>query len=182
MYSYVHNNPITLVDPYGLDYWIEGPSGSEPAGHQSLAIGDPMGKYTAYSFGVNGEFNLYHYMEGTVYEDTKLGGKIISDYYRKTTTEEDLALQQALAHQVGIKNMYIFWRTCRNFSQSRFKMFDKLGFGLKTTPPKRKNSNTPSSSVGISSSSVLLSEPYGPISSSSDRLSSSSSSKSSCKK
>ena len=77
-YEYALNNPLSFVDALGLDVWIEGPSGGEPSFHQSVNVGDPLGAYDSYSFGMNGNG-----LEGEVYRDTEKGGEI--EKYKSTT-------------------------------------------------------------------------------------------------
>jgi hypothetical protein len=95
----VRNRAISLTDPRGLDYWIEGPNPAEPAGHQSVCVGDPLGNYRCFSFGVNGSCCL----QGEVYEDDKPGGPILPGAYRKTNGAEDYAILNILAKQLGTK-------------------------------------------------------------------------------
>jgi RHS repeat-associated protein len=162
LYVYCGNNAVNFTDPWGLDYWIEGPSVGEPAGHQSINVGDPNGEYDSYSFGVNGNINLRNALEGEVYRDPIKGGTIDLDFYRETTPEEDKAIKAYLESLVGKKRPYTPWSTCRNFSQNEFtKLLDK-GYGHKSQPPSRPNSTgRPSSQVPPLSSTVTSSEPYG---------------------
>lgn len=67
---------------------MEGPNPHEPAGHQSVCVGDSLGSYRCFSFGVNGECCL----EGEVYEDTEPGGKILDGAFRKTSVAEDTVI------------------------------------------------------------------------------------------
>ena len=46
LYQYCGNNPIKYIDPYGLDYWVQG----SLWGHRSFCVGDPKGKFSSYGF------------------------------------------------------------------------------------------------------------------------------------
>ena len=129
-YSYGNGNPLRYSDRTGSDIWIEGPScnGSqcEPMGHRSINVGDPLGDYDSYSFGVNGD----PWLGGEVYRDTVHGGDILSDYYIYTSSEEDAAARAYLDGLLGDKAPNRPWRTCRTFSYDQFdNMFrDQVGF------------------------------------------------------
>jgi RHS repeat-associated protein len=151
LYTYAHNNPANAVDRLGLDVWIEGPNPYEPAGHQSIAVGDPRGSYTSYSFGVNGD----PWLGGEVYIDRQLGGEINRNYYLKTTPAEDARANNILSAKVGEKAPYRPWSTCRNFSQSNFRDIRKLGIGKASVPSERAvepGSRSPSVSSTTSTS------------------------------
>lgn len=133
-FAYVGNNPINRTDAKGLDYWIEGPSPSEPSGHLSLAVGNPSGAYNAYSFGVNGR----GFFEGEVYTDVKPGGKILPASYRNTTAEQDEMINQYLSSMLGTKAPYRPWRTCRSFSFEQFDVLENSSLaGTPAVPPSR---------------------------------------------
>lgn len=133
-YLYAGGNPVTGRDSSGLDYWIEGPSGSEPAGHQSFNVGDPNGAYDSQSFGVNGD----PWLGGEVYEDVSKGGEIDSSHYRHTTPVEDEYIRDILRRQLGQKAGYRPWRTCRNYSQDMFTAFESMGVGRRSKSPPRR--------------------------------------------
>ena len=161
LYAFVENDPLNAIDAFALDVWIEGPSGSEPTGHQSINVGDPNGDYSSYSFGADGGFNLSYGLEGSVYEDDELGGPI--EAYKKTTPLEDRILKSQLDAMVGDKGAYGLGNTCRSWSQDQFKNAP----GKKSSPPPRtpvprtfwrkpssssKPSSTTTSSSGTSTS------------------------------
>jgi RHS repeat-associated protein len=112
-YVYTLDNPLTFIDPLGLDVWIEGPSGGEPSYHQSVNVGDPLGAYDSYSFGMNGNG-----LEGEVYRDTETGGVI--ERYKSTTTAQDAAVKAVLDGKVGNKATYGFDDICRSWSQDEY--------------------------------------------------------------
>lgn len=155
---------MSFTDPFGLDYWIEGPSAGEPAGHQSINVGNPNGQYDSYSFGVNGNINLRHGLEGEVYRDPIKGGRIDTNFYRKSTPAEDAVIRASLESQVGRKGAYTPWYTCRTYSQSKFKKLIAQRYGESSNPHPRTNLNLmdqPSSKVQSISSTITSSEPYG---------------------
>ena len=134
LYAYVGMNPISRTDRKGLDYWIEGPSPGEPAGHLSLSVGDPNGAYKSYSFGVTGQ----GFFEGEVYEDINPGGKILPASYRRTTAEQDEMINQYLSSLVGTPAPYRPWRTCRSFSFDQFSVLEDSSLaGKSIVPPVR---------------------------------------------
>jgi RHS repeat-associated protein len=138
LYSYALADPVSYFDPLGLDIWIEGPSGREPSRHQSVNVGDPLGEYSSYSYGMNGSG-----MEGEVYRDTELGGPI--EAYKKTTPEQDAEFKKLMESQLGKKSTYGWDDICRSWSQRAFKNAP----GTSTSPPVRKT--RPHTNVGPSS-------------------------------
>ena len=142
-YVYTLENPVGFTDPFGFDIWLEGPSGSEPAGHLSINVGDPNGAYSSYSFGVDGNG-----LEGMVYQDISHGGDFYPGYYRQTTPAEDALAKAHLDSLLGNTAGYRPWNTCRTFSFNQFKYFQDKGFGKPGPPPPRaKNPRNPSFNV-----------------------------------
>jgi RHS repeat-associated protein len=126
--EYANGDPINYMDPTGRDIWIEGASGNEPAFHQSINIGDPMGEYDSYSFAINGG--------GTVYEDTDMGGEI--EHYFKTTPDQDeRAIAELLSSVQSDDQMWYGPNTCRSYSQEKFDQFRQELNGTETAPPPR---------------------------------------------
>ena len=123
LYGYVANSPITVTDPFGLDIWIEGPSGGEPNGHQSINVGNPNGSYKSYSFGIT-SLSVF----GTPYTDVDRGGAI--EAYKATTPGQDAAFERFLNSQAGDSALY-GPNTCRTWSQGNFA----LAPGSSTAPP-----------------------------------------------
>jgi RHS repeat-associated protein len=157
LYAFVQNDSLNEIDPFGLDVWVEGPSGSEPTGHQSINVGDPFGDYSSYSFGADGNFNLGYGIEGSVYEDDETGGAI--EAYKKTTALEDRRLKSQLDTMVDHnKGAYGLGNTCRSWSQDQFKKAPgkispppprtpaSRSFWRKTTSSSKPTSTTTSSS------------------------------------
>jgi hypothetical protein len=137
--AYVFNDPVNRRDPTGLDVWVEG-SNPHEAGlglHESIAVGDPNGTYSSWSYGATGFF------WGSVYIDTQCGGTIVSDMYLHTTPEEDLEIMDTLNSLVGSSGLYcpgLF--SCREWSQDQFGFFKDLGYGTLATPPERSPENS----------------------------------------
>ena len=125
-YTYTFGNPIFYKDPTGLDVWTEGPSGNEPSFHQSVNVGNPIGTYDSYSFGMNGKG-----LQGEVYQDVEHGGVI--DAYKKTTIQQDSEFKKLLDNQLGNKGIYGYDDICRSWSQRQFKNAP----GVPITPPVR---------------------------------------------
>ncbi len=178
LYRYVVNNPTSFTDPFGLDYWIEGPTSgpeeSEPPFHESVNVGDPNAEYDSYSFGVNGNENPIYGTEGEVYKDPYRGGKIRRGFYRKTTPEEDHLIKVYLESQISQRGPYrIFGHSCRNYSEEQFRRLSQQGFGQPLEPPirvgHRRTSNKRSSAGSLSTTrpqhlKVLVTQLYQVIS------------------
>lgn len=121
LYGYGWGSPLSIVDPFGTDVWIEGPSGPEPNGHQAICVGDPNGKYTCFSFGVNGEFDWG--LVGEVYEDTDRGGEIVKEMYLRTSKYGDEFALAYLKLLLGRKGAYRLCNAnCRTWSQREFEI------------------------------------------------------------
>jgi RHS repeat-associated protein len=138
-YVYVFANPLSYVDPKGLDIWIEGPSKNEPSFHQSVNVGNPNGSYSSYSYGMNG-----HGLEGQVYRDVDLGGPF--EAYKKTSAVQDAVFKAAMEGKLGEKGTYGYDDICRSWSQRQYN--NAPGFSV--APPHRLSARhfnvTPSSS------------------------------------
>jgi RHS repeat-associated protein len=130
LFRYVLNNPMNWTDPWGLDVWIEGPSGeNEPFGHLSINVGDPFGKYTSFSFGLNGFL-------GRIYIDDAQGGKITD--YAKTTREQDNQIYLELYREfLNDKGTLYGLYNCRTYSNEKFEEILKKYNLVKSTPPPR---------------------------------------------
>ena len=143
---------INFIDPKGLDIWIEGPSGNEPAGHLSIGVGNPNKWHR--SFGTNMTLSWKYFpLEGHVYEDFKRGGKIIS--YTTLTFKQTREVMKYFESIVLNKDAYKPSNTCRAFSKKEYNKFFHKYHRVPITPPKRKTSNNPSSNVPWSSSSSV---------------------------
>jgi RHS repeat-associated protein len=134
VYGYARNRPSMLLDPYGLDIWIEGPSGSEPNAHQSVNVGDPNGDYVSKSFGVDPTDSQC--WAGCVYDDVDRGGPI--EAYSTTTPDQDAAAISALENAAAQDSEAIYGldATCRTYSQDKYWQFWKM-YGGASPPPNR---------------------------------------------
>jgi RHS repeat-associated protein len=142
-YAYVGGDPVNTVDPMGLDFWIEGPSGGEPFGHQSFNVGNPHGDYVSYSFGVGIGQNTYgqNCLAGCVYLDTERGGKI--EAYIRTTARQDAETRIKLhfSQQEDTSKYYYGADTCRTYSQDKLEEFSEA-YGLQTSEPPFRTAPT----------------------------------------
>jgi RHS repeat-associated protein len=131
-YNYTTNNPLNYTDYSGLDIWIEGPSGNEPSGHQSINVGNPNGHYLSVSFGLDPQYSDFLNLRlssfpffvalpiGNVYLDTQHGGKI--ERYKKTSKKQDFEFAEHLYHELGKIGIYGVTDICRSFSQREFNL------------------------------------------------------------
>lgn len=170
---YAGNKPTNARDPSGLDVWIEGSSGSEPAGHQSIGVGDPNGDYWSFSFGAEC-ITWRHGLTGGVYIER--GGPIDPKHYYKTSAKVDEAIKNALKKELGKKGegpYRLLNLNCRTWSQARFeeivRRLRERDIGAYSTPPARtRKFKSESSSSSISSRSTSRSTTSPSSSSSSD--------------
>jgi len=113
-HAFCDDTPVNCRDPFGFDIWIEGPSGAEPTGHQSINVGDPNGAYRSYSYGVDGNG-----LEGKPYMDSEKGGPI--EKYKKTSPGQDAAFERFLRKIMNKESTYGLDETCRTWSQENYK-------------------------------------------------------------
>ena len=155
-YIYAFNNPVLFKDVFGLDIWVEGPTGNEPSGHISINVGDPVRGYSSYSFGINGNGLL----GGEVYRDTSLGGDYYPGYYLQTSAAEDALAKAYLDSLVGNQGTYYPWNTCRTFTFKEFDKFRTRGYGKpiipqpRPRPPSAGSYNVPTSLSSTASDPV----------------------------
>lgn len=123
-YGYVDGNSLSGFDPLGLDVWIEGSSDDEPGAHLSISIGNPNGKYIAYSFGANMKYF------GQVYIDNSSPGAIIK--MLSSTQQQDAAIIVYLNNlrDIDDKKYYVWDYTCIGYSKEKFEQI-KFKFNLK---------------------------------------------------
>jgi RHS repeat-associated protein len=133
MYSYVANKPTQWTDPYGLEVWIEGPSGTEPPLHRSINVGDPFGQYYSQSYGAVFPDPFY----GRIYEDVERGGPIVK--YLKTTPQQDAEIAKALRNELEADPGGFYGpETCISYSKAKFEEIKKKHNLTETKPPARK--------------------------------------------
>jgi hypothetical protein len=123
---------MAATDRFGLDIWLEGPSGSEPEGHMSINAGDPYGPYVSRSFGIGPGC-----WTGCVYDDVERGGRIL--VYFKTTPSQTLEAISALdaAAVEDSRAVYGLDATCRTYSQDKFEELASKHQNASWMPPQR---------------------------------------------
>ena len=134
-YGYVGGNPLSNVDPDGLDYWIEGSvlgEGGYPF-HQSVCVGKYDGTRQCISFGVAEDDCLFS-CKGEVYLDTSAAGPLVMSSYRKTSSEADKKISVLFNTLLGKEGSYwLIGNCCRNFSG---RVWDYLFLNYRETPNK----------------------------------------------
>ena len=145
MFRYVFNQSTGMLDPQGHDIWIENNNSDEPTGHQSVAVGDPLGTYRQFSYGATGTMSFPNIVDATVYEDVGSGGTIEKDSYYKTSPELDALYIKSFELLVEREenNKYPYpCETCRSWSQRTFdtiaRDLERCNVGVKSTPPQRE--------------------------------------------
>jgi RHS repeat-associated protein len=125
LYAYVENDPIDLIDPLGLDYWVEGAVEGE-AGlgfHQSICVGKRNGARKCISFGrMPGQGDCYFKCKGHIYEDKSAPGDIYQNSYRVTSEETDIKIRKYFTSLLGTEGRWdvLLGKNCRSFSQDMF--------------------------------------------------------------
>jgi RHS repeat-associated protein len=140
LYRYSFDNPVNLIDVSGLDIWLEGGSpGREPYFHQSVSIGDPLGYYDSYSFGIAKDLSGKNRF-GTVYLDDVGGGEVLE--FLKTSKKQDAIARNMIfkSWDKDSDNMYSPNSNCIAYSNDKF---DKIQRALNVAP-----SNPPTNSAG----------------------------------
>jgi RHS repeat-associated protein len=127
LYSYAGDDPISNVDPGGLDYWVEG-SGPGQGGlgfHQKVCVGrgpSDAGRLCISFFDVDGSGCLQN-CNGQILQDAVLGGQVVSGMYRHTSAKVDAKIRLAFFRLIGTNGSYfLVGNNCRNFSQSIFNL------------------------------------------------------------
>jgi hypothetical protein len=142
-----------------LDVWIEGPNYNEPAGHLSIAVGDPNGDYRSFSYGAD-EPRTYAWpagVAGSVYEDEELGGVV--EGYLNASPEEDQQIIWNLEQLVHGPNpftpnggCYTFGNTCRDFTREVWQAIRDSGAGVPGAAPATIRDSSKSMDVPFPSS------------------------------
>jgi len=137
LYGYCVNDPVNFADPWGLEtgIWTEGSSPEEPGPHQSIGVGDPLGEYSSYSFGVKEGESMFG-GKGDVYRDWKIDGKIY-DYY-PVSDEVAEEIRKDMESQIGTEDRYhLGGNNCRHWTKKTIdKYVGKYGLKKGTPPPK----------------------------------------------
>ncbi len=125
-YSYVASNPLTRVDPEGLDYWVEDadPSESGLGEHQSICVGK-HGTENRYciSFGRKpGQGQCWFECDGHTYQDRSPAGDIVYPMLRLTSAEADRKIKRYLQSRLNEQRPWdvLGGENCRGFSQQLF--------------------------------------------------------------
>jgi uncharacterized protein RhaS with RHS repeats len=165
LYDYVLNNPISYIDPFGLDIWVETHVPGEPYIHQRVSVGDPNGDYHSYTFELD---NLPNPNDGTIVDDSIPGGTIVPGMYSKTSPATDAAIKKYLDSLLGKHAGYGPDSNCRTFSQDAYNQItsalSKAGLSTPATPPATPGRGVgkptpgeildPSTTTGITTSST----------------------------
>lgn len=128
LYAMCEADCLNHIDPTGTAIWV----GTRWGVHQNINVGDPNGKYSSYSFGVDDEMSsagfrsLWPWNEaGVVYHDNP-PSSVDNDLCISTTKEQDEFAKDFLDGLVGNHDIYrIFGPNCRTFSQSMFQNFSR---------------------------------------------------------
>ena len=126
-YGYVANQPLSLTDPQGLDYWVEDadPSESGLGFHQSVCVGK-LGTPNRYciSFGRKpGQADCWFECKGHVYRDRSPPGDVVRPFHRMTSPETDRQIRTYLESRLGDADRpwdALGGENCRAFSQNVF--------------------------------------------------------------
>lgn len=129
LYAMCEADCLNHIDPTGTAIWV----GTRWGVHQNINVGDPNGKYSSYSFGVDDEMSsagfrsLWPWNEaGVVYHDNP-PSSVDNDLCISTTKEQDEFAKDFLDGLVGNHDIYrIFGPNCRTFSQSMFQNFSRI--------------------------------------------------------
>ncbi len=131
IYLFGYNNPLNNTDPYGLDVWIEGPSGFDPPLHQSINVGDPnSSSYKSFSYG--NIIPLSPIGLGYWGKDIYPGGDILR--YKITDPETDRKIIQSLSDRPP-SMLGPYWGTCYNCIDNSNELFDATP-GKEVPPPR----------------------------------------------
>ncbi len=123
---YVGGNPTLYSDPFGLDYWLEGPATNEPGmgQHQSVCVGEYGGTRSCYSFGADDTSNpqcLFGECSGQVYKDTSNPGPAVFPNFVFSNPATDKQVSYYLGNLAGNPGKYnLLVNNCRVFSQKTF--------------------------------------------------------------
>jgi len=131
-YAYAHGNPLSYVDPHGLDIFVA--NTAQVGGlHQKIVIGTPDNMLYGQSYGMTTRHNPMQWTSsaveptangagsGVVYEDEDPITGVNSALYLHTTPAEDAAAIAFLKFQVGHTGPYnVLTNSCRDYSQAQY--------------------------------------------------------------
>jgi RHS repeat-associated protein len=143
LYRYVGSNPISYVDPDGMEevlaVWVEsGVIGEGGLGfHKSISFGDPNGAYRSVSFGIRTYRDYFKSGQGYIYIDEKHGGWIDPQRYRTITRDEFDSLTKVFEAAVKAGKPYHYGprQNCTNFSDEMWDAITKKNVGTPAKPP-----------------------------------------------
>lgn len=147
--------------------WVEGAGAGEPVGHMSLAIGDPLGAYKQFSFGLSGA-SLRWVSEGTVYVEDKGHAGCYTDRFMWVSKEKaDETIKILEDKVVGKPFVYGATTTCRWWSRGQYdaieKQFEKDKVPMKKgDPPTRPSTSPDTGGLTVTSSSSTTSSTTSP--------------------
>jgi RHS repeat-associated protein len=127
--AYAGQNPLSFLDPWGQDYWIEGsvPSEGGHPYHQSVCVGTRGAERLCISFGTTNEPDcavFYFDCNGEVYIDDSAEGPLVDITY--TPSDLDLEIARYFLSLVGQKgNYWLIGNSCRSFSWRIFQGLDR---------------------------------------------------------
>ncbi len=124
-FPYVSSSPLNLVDPKGLDFWVEGGTSDQGGGtfHRKLCVGSPEGDAFCVSYSCAGEPPCLFGAPGEYYEDEVRGGVIDPDTYRISNPHVDAEIKLNLQGYIDQSGHGMYWligRNCRDFSYSKW--------------------------------------------------------------
>jgi RHS repeat-associated protein len=142
-YVYVANNPLSNVDPKGLDYWIEGAVEGEAGWglHQSVCVGKWNGSRKCISFGRRkGQGDCLFDCKGHVYYDKSAAGPIVLDKYQYSDSAADAKISVYFDSQIGTKGRWdvVGGQNCRGYSQQIYDHLVNTYGGQTGSPPTPK--------------------------------------------
>ena len=143
VYVYVANNPLSYVDPEGLDYWIEGAVEGEAGWgyHRSVCVGKWGGMRKCISFGrIKGQGDCLFDCKGHVYYDRSAAGSVVPDKYRYCDSATDAKISTYFDSQVGTKGRWdmLGGENCRTYSREIYDYLANTYGGRSGSPPTPK--------------------------------------------
>ena len=131
-FGYVGGNPLSRIDPKGLDFWVEGSvegEGGHPF-HRSVCVGKYAGGRLCISFGVAEDECLMN-CKGEVYEDTSAAGPLVPNHFQSSSAAQDAEIEAYFRSLLGRQGRYfLLGNNCRDFSERIYgDLRKKYGYG-----------------------------------------------------